>query len=132
VPGHLGQADILLNTTNFDNTPVSILEAMACGLPVVSTNVGGISHLLEDGSTALLVPPANAEEMANAVTRLLREPDLAVSLARNGRRQVEVFDWKFVVPRWERLLEGLISNAHGQSRSEVEAKARLSESFTRR
>jgi glycosyltransferase involved in cell wall biosynthesis len=130
VPGHLEQGDIFLNTTNFDNTPVSVLEAMACGLPVVSTNVGGIPYLLEDGKTALLVPPNNAEAMANAVTRLLREPDLALSLARHGRRQVEAFDWKFVLPQWERLLEGLLPAAQGESRRDEETKERLSEGFS--
>ena len=56
MPGQLDQADVFLNTTNYDNTPVSVLEAMACGLPLVSTNVGGIPYLLEDGKTALLAP----------------------------------------------------------------------------
>ena len=57
VPAALSRGDIFLNTTNVDNTPVSVLEAQAAGLAVVSTNVGGLPFLLEDGKNALLVPP---------------------------------------------------------------------------
>ena len=57
VPELLDRSAIFLNTTNVDNTPVSVLEAMASGLCIVSTNVGGLSYLLEDGEDALLVPP---------------------------------------------------------------------------
>lgn len=49
-----------INTTNYDNKPISVIEAMACGLCIVSTNVGGISYLLEDEKDALLVPPDNS------------------------------------------------------------------------
>ncbi len=109
VPARLGEGDIFINTTDFDNTPVSVLEAMACGLPVVTTNVGGIPYMLKDGENALLVPPANAEAMADAVIRLLREPDFASRLGRNGRNMVEDFDWGMVLPRWEELIKGVIS-----------------------
>ncbi len=57
VPAWLAKGDIFLNTTNVDNTPVSVIEAQAAGLCVVSTNVGGIPFLLENGKDALLVPP---------------------------------------------------------------------------
>jgi glycosyltransferase involved in cell wall biosynthesis len=110
VARHLAQADIFLNTTNFDNTPVSVLEAMACGLPVISTEVGGISYLLKDNETALLVPPANAEAMTQALSRLLRETGLAARLARAARQQIAAFDWARVLPQWEGLLERLIND----------------------
>lgn len=107
----LSEHDIFLNTTNIDNMPVSVIEALACGLPVVSTNVGGIPYLLEHGKTALLVQPGNAEEMADAVKRLFSQPELARRLAENGRRLAESFDWQVVLPQWERLLTGLMSDA---------------------
>lgn len=100
----LGRGDIFLNTTNIDNTPVSVLEAMASGLSVVSTNVGGIPALLTDGQDALLVPPDNPEAMAAAVRRMLSEPGLAERFSRNGRRKAERFDWSVVLPQWESLL----------------------------
>ena len=104
VPTWLNRGDIFLNTTNVDNTPVSVIEAMACGLCIVSTNVGGIPYLLEDECDALLVPPNDSDAMANAVRRILTEPGLAERLSRNARAKAEQFDWAVVLPQWERLL----------------------------
>jgi glycosyltransferase involved in cell wall biosynthesis len=106
VPRVLSEADIFLNTTNVDNTPVSVLEAMACGLCVVSTNVGGIPYLLSHHHNALLVPPNDAVGMAAAVWRILTEPGLAERLSRNARAKAEQFDWWIILPQWEQLLRG--------------------------
>jgi glycosyltransferase involved in cell wall biosynthesis len=104
VPNWLNKGDIFLNTTHFDNTPISVLEAMACGLCVVSTDVGGIPYLLDDEYDALLVPPNNVQTMANAVRRLLTQPDLAAWLSQHGRTKAESFDWQAILPQWETLL----------------------------
>jgi len=104
VPTRLQEGDVLINTTNIDNTPVSVLEAMACGLCVVSTSVGGIPYLLADGVDALLVPRDDATAMASAVSRIVHEPALARSLSRSGRAKVESFDWGPVLESWERIL----------------------------
>ena len=104
VPAALAAHDIFLNTTNVDNTPVSVLEALACGLCVVSTAVDGIPYLLEHASDALLVPPADAAAMTAAVRRLLTQPELAETLARQGRRKAAQFDWPLILPQWEALL----------------------------
>jgi glycosyltransferase involved in cell wall biosynthesis len=101
VPEALSQGDIFLNTTDFDNTPVSILEAMASGLCIVSTDAGGIRHLLEDGKDALLTPRGDVEAMAAAVRRILTEPGLAARLSANARRKAETFDWSVVLPEVE-------------------------------
>jgi glycosyltransferase involved in cell wall biosynthesis len=104
IPGYMGQGDIFLNTTNLDNTPLSVLEAMACGLCVVSTNVGGIPFLLTHQVDALLVPPNNPQAMAQAAERILSEPGLAERLSHNARRTAEKFNWATILPAWERLL----------------------------
>jgi glycosyltransferase involved in cell wall biosynthesis len=111
VPVWMSQGDIFLNTTNVDNTPVSVLEALACGLCVVSTDVGGIPYLLEHEEDALLVPPDDAEAMAAAVRRVLTEPGLAERLSRNARKKAEGFDWSVVLPQWERLLLEVLGHA---------------------
>lgn len=108
VPERLSQFDIFINTTTMDNTPVSVLEAMACGLCIVSTNIGGLPYLLDDGFDALLVPPNDPEAMAAAVRRILTEPGLAERLSRNGRKKAESFDWSVILPQWEALFEGLV------------------------
>lgn len=102
-PRWLNQNDILLNTPRIDNTPVSILEAMACGLCIVSTGVGGIPYLIEDEHDALLVPDNDDVAMAKAVQRLCTEDGLAERLSNNGRRKVTEFDSAYVLPKWERL-----------------------------
>jgi glycosyltransferase involved in cell wall biosynthesis len=104
VPYWLNQGDIFLNTTYIDNTPVSVLEAMVCGLCVVSTSVGGISYLLTDKQDSLLVPPNDPIAMALAVRRILKEPTLAAKLSQNARRKAEEFDWSVILPQWEALL----------------------------
>ena len=63
--------NIFINTANFDNMPVSVLEAMALGLPVVSTNVGGISFLLEDRKNALLVDKNDHKAMSSCIIELM-------------------------------------------------------------
>lgn len=108
VPQQLARHDIFLNTTNVDNTPVSVMEAMACGLCVVSTNVGGIPYLLEDGQDALLVPPDDPETMASAVSRILTEEGLAERLSRNARAKALKFDWSVILPQWEAMLSSLL------------------------
>lgn len=104
VPARLNEGDIFLNTTNFDNTPISVMEAMACGLCIVSTNVGGLPYLLEDSIDALLVPPNDPDAMAVAVKRILTEPGLAEKLSANARKKAEQFDWSKILPQWEELL----------------------------
>lgn len=107
VPARLAAHDLFLNTTNYDNTPVSVMEAMACGLCVVSTNVGGLTYLVEDGADALLVPPADEEAMTAAVRRILKDPGLAGRLSSAGRAKVERFDWAAVLPEWLKVLGAL-------------------------
>jgi glycosyltransferase involved in cell wall biosynthesis len=99
----LQRGDLFLNTTNVDNTPVSVLEALACGLCVVSTAVGGIPYLLTDEHDALLVPPEDAPTMAQAVRRVLCQPELAATLSRHGRAKAETFAWPGVLSQWEAL-----------------------------
>ena len=105
VPKHLAQADIFLNTPNVDNAPISVIEALGSGLCVVSTDVGGIPYLLEDGRDALLVPPRQADAMAAAVRRILSEPGLAGSLSQNARHKTERFDWSVTLPAWQGILQ---------------------------
>lgn len=96
--------DIFINTTHFDNTPVSVIEAMALGLPVVSTNVGGISYLLENNKTALLVNDNDSEAMVVAIKQLLKDDSLKQTLVQNASLCVQEFDWQVVKNKWTHLL----------------------------
>lgn len=118
VPTQLSCGDIFLNTSRVDNTPVSVLEAMGCGMCVVSTNVGGIPYLLKSEENALLVPSDDPEAMAHAVERIVMDADLAGRLSLNARRAAEQFDWSAVLPKWEALFEAAICS-DGNSRREI-------------
>lgn len=106
VPDWLSRYDIFLNTTAIDNTPVSVIEAMACGLCVVSTSVGGIPYLLYHRKNALLVS-ANPDgtEIAEAVRQVLEDSSLGAALSQEARRTAEAFSWEAILPRWEQLLQ---------------------------
>lgn len=104
VPTQLQRGDVLLNTPRIDNVPISVLEGMASGLCVVSTDVGGIPHLLRDDRDALLVSDADAGAMAEAVVRCCTDPALAARLSIAARETALRFDWSAVLPQWESLL----------------------------
>ena len=93
------RADVMINPSLVDNMPNSVLEALASGVAVVSTEVGGVPYLVEDGKTALLVPPAAPAPMAAAILRVLDEPALAQSLREAGLRCVQQYTWASVRPR---------------------------------
>ena len=97
--------DIFINTTNFDNTPVSVIEAMALGFPVISTRVGGIPYLLENRKDALLVPPNNVEAFVDAIVSLCSNDALCKSIVKNARDKVEEYDWEYVKHLWLKLLK---------------------------
>jgi glycosyltransferase involved in cell wall biosynthesis len=105
VARHLADADIFLNTTNVDNTPISVLEAMAGGLCVVSTNVGGIPHLVRNGVDALLVQPGDAAAMARHIERLVEDPELAERLSSAAYANASACDWRHVLTDWEALFD---------------------------
>ena len=96
--------DILINTTNIDNTPISIIEAMALGLPVVTTNPGGIPFLLEAGKEAMLVDNGDFKSMATAIGYLIENPSAAIEMTRAAREKAEGFDWMKIQSRWIEVL----------------------------
>jgi glycosyltransferase involved in cell wall biosynthesis len=96
--------NLFLNTTHFDNTPVSVIEAMALGLPVVSTNVGGIPFLLQHEDNALLVDDNDLEAMVFQIERLFAEPKLTDVLVANAYNLVQGFDWNIIRKQWIDLL----------------------------
>lgn len=94
------QADVVLNPSRVDNTPNSILEALASGVPVVSTNVGGIPYLVEHGQTAWLCEPESPRALADGVLELLSKPGLRRKLVANGLALAGSCSWPAVRDRW--------------------------------
>lgn len=99
------QYDIFINTTTIDNTPVSVIEAMALGLPVVSTNVGGVSYLISDEINGLLVNSDDGDAMAAKVESLILNSSYSNRLAQNARTHVEAFDWEKIKHKWFTILD---------------------------
>jgi glycosyltransferase involved in cell wall biosynthesis len=91
-------ADLVLNPSRVDNMPVSLLEAMASGVPIVSTNAGGIPDMVDDGKTALLVPIGDPPAMAAAALRVLENPELAHALRAAGIDAATHYTWERVRP----------------------------------
>ena len=93
-------ADVFLNGSSIDNQPLSILEAFACGLPVVSTNAGGIPFMVENEVNALLSPVGDERKLAENVLRLMEDQQLAGKLISNGLRECESSDWELLRDQW--------------------------------
>jgi glycosyltransferase involved in cell wall biosynthesis len=100
----LALADAVVNPSDVEGLPVSLLEAMSLGRPVVATAVGGVPSLIDDGISGLLVPPADPVRMGQAVMRVLEDADLAARLGAGGREQVEArYGVRPMVEAFERI-----------------------------
>lgn len=97
--------NIFINTTHFDNMPVSVIEAMALGFPVVSTNVGGVPFLIDHGLNGLLVDDNDDIQMADAIISLLENTDLAHNISLEARKKALQYDWKEVKKNWYDILK---------------------------
>ncbi|MEW4925252.1 glycosyltransferase family 4 protein [Algibacter sp. 2305UL17-15] len=95
---------IFINTTNIDNTPVSVIEAMALGLPVISTNVGGLPFLIDNGVDGVLVAPDNTEVFKSEILNLIHDKDYLNEIVNNARKKVAQFDWEVVKQKWFSIL----------------------------
>lgn len=96
-----------INTANFDNMPVSVIEAMALGIPVVSTNVGGVPFIIEDGVNGFMVRKNDAEQMARNIHELSLNRDLYQSISTQARITADKFAWSNVKDSWKALFEEL-------------------------
>lgn len=97
--------DIFINTTNIDNMPISLIEAMALGLPVVSTNVGGIPYLIDHEQNGLLVAANNPDDMVDSIMKLIADSQLTQRIVEEARRRVENFDWERIKDAWYEILD---------------------------
>lgn len=103
MPSVYDKADLFLNSSSIDNQPLSVLEAMAAGLPIVSTGVGDIANMIQDGTTGMLVPVGDPAAMAKAVIMLLEQPERALLMAQRAKQALDQYTWAQVRPQWDRL-----------------------------
>ena len=101
----LRAADVFVLPTRADSFPLSILEAMAAGLPVVASSVGAIPWLLDDGACGALVPVGDAEALAASLVHLARHPEQRAALGQAARaRQRALFDSAHAAARLDTIL----------------------------
>ncbi len=100
MPAMYEAADIYLMAPNLDNMPSSLTESLACGIPVVTTNAGGIPFMVRNEETCLMVACNDHQAMAAAAIRLLKDDELAKSIAYEGREHSYQWTWKRVREKW--------------------------------
>jgi len=100
--------DLYVQSPNIDNMPTSILEAFASGLPVVSSDAGGVPAILTDGTHGLLAPCDDHRTLADRIIRLLEQPALARSLTRNALATCEAYTWPRVREQWLSHYRGVL------------------------
>lgn len=90
-------ADVLVNPSFSESFGMSLIEAMACARPVVATRVGGMTDIVEDGETGLLVEPGNPDELAEAIIQVLEDPQRGQAMGQAGLRRAQTrFSWEHV------------------------------------
>jgi len=100
MPGLYDSHSVFLNASFVDNQPLSVLEAMASGMPVVTTPIGDIPNMVQDGESGTLVPAGDPSAMAKAATLLLEQPERAALMARRAQESLMQYDWSNVGPAW--------------------------------
>lgn len=103
---HYSASDVFLNASRVDNQPLSIIEAFACGLLVVTTDAGGIPYMVTDGETGFVVRVDDYEALANRALDLLTRQDPAI-MAQRARAECVKYTWEVVGPQWVRLYRDL-------------------------
>lgn len=115
VPDILADAQIFVLSSHWEGFPISILEAMRAGLPVVASDVGGVSEAVVDGETGFVTSPRDAEELGNAIQLLLSEPQLRASMGKKGReRFVEHFGKDQMLRKTARVYSDLVKEPAAQ------------------
>ena len=106
MPKLYADSDIYLNASEVDNQPVSILEAFASGLPVISTPTGDIRSMVRHGETGLLVPPEAPVAMCRAIAETLNRPERALQMAEQAHNELDRFTWPSVRDAWRSAYRG--------------------------
>ncbi len=100
IAGVYDAADIYLNGSEIDNQPLSLLEAFACGLPIVTTDAGGIPDIVSDRKTGMVVPRGDYAQLAERAIEVLNNPLLASQMIQNGRQECLKYSWDAVRSAW--------------------------------
>ncbi len=121
------EADIFINASRLDNMPVSVLEAFAAGMPVVSTEPEGMRYVVKHGRTGLLSVPGDATALAQNVIRVLQDSELADRLVSNAREELERYSWPVVREQWVEIYRALATDEMKAARQFASTSAKSSD-----
>jgi glycosyltransferase involved in cell wall biosynthesis len=110
VPRYMAAADILVLSSLSEGFPVTVLEAMASGLPIVATRVRGLPETIEDGQNGFLVEPKNPGQIADRLLRLLGNDELRASISANNRDKAKGYSWEKITARLEQVYQKCLAN----------------------
>jgi len=124
IPDVLGAADVFVLSSDYEGNPLAVIEAMAAGLPIASTAVGGVPELLEDGNEGFIVQPGRADQLSEAMTALLKDGHLRhVMGAAAATRAKEKFDVSAMIRAYEELYNEIATHSHGWNRFDLGHKS---------
>jgi len=113
IPDVLGATDVFVLGSDYEGNPLSVMEAMASGLPIVSTAVGGVPDLFENGKQGITMQPGNVRDFSTSMEYLLRNREVGLSLGMAAAlRAREKFDVSTMVKAYEGLYEELVDDPH--------------------
>lgn len=127
IPDVLGAMDVFVLSSDYEGNPLSVMEAMASGLPVVSTGVGGVSDLVQSGKEGLIVRPRDIQGLSDAMVSLLRNREARESLGMAAaQRARENFDMSTMVQAYEEVYENLLGDSHNLSAKSAASRQSVS------
>jgi glycosyltransferase involved in cell wall biosynthesis len=104
-------ADIFVLTSESEGMPAVILEAMACGLPIVTTDVPGNREIVRDGENGFLVRVGDTETLAKKLAHLVSSEDLRKQLGRRSRQHIRPYEWREIVKRYETIMQEVVDRS---------------------
>jgi len=113
VPWYMVSADIFILPSLSEGFPVAVLEAMASGLPVITTNLRALHEFVNDGENGLLAEPKNPEQIADKILMLLEDDELRVRMSKKNKKVVEKYSWEVIIERLEGVYKDAILNYEG-------------------
>ncbi len=108
LPYYYSAAQVVIMPSHYESFGMVALEAMACGIPVVASQVGGLAHLVKDGVTGFCVPDDNPQALAAKLTLLIQNPALRYEMGRNASREALSYDWDKIACRILKLYQSVL------------------------
>lgn len=111
LPDYYAAADIFVSPSMIEGQGVTFLEALASGVPIICSNVGGIGEIIKHGETGLFVSPNDVDELSEAINRLITDREFRMNLSKTGRKIAESYDWQCVAEQFISLYISILNTA---------------------